>query len=126
MLLPKRAAAAKMLSSDSNVLMELFKTSSSKHRNKREGETRWLVEVSEAGVWMTETGEAGMVHRISSRLDCSTTYVAHELLADVADVGAQGGGEHEDLLLVGRHLEDLLDVGTHVCGIEEGASNTTG
>lgn len=62
MLLPKRAAAAKMLSRDSNVLMEMFEPSSLKHRNKREGETGWLVEVSEAGMWMTETGEAGMVH----------------------------------------------------------------
>lgn len=39
-----------------------------------------------------------------------------ELAADGPDLGAEGGGEHHDLLGVGRLEEDLLDLGAHVCG----------
>lgn len=41
--------------------------------------------------------------------------IRHELLADRADVLGQGGREHHHLLVVRRLLEDLLDVGAHVC-----------
>jgi len=40
--------------------------------------------------------------------------VLHEFAADVLDVGGHGGGEHHHLLLVGRVLEDLLHVPSHV------------
>lgn len=43
------------------------------------------------------------------------THVGHELLADAPDVLGEGGGEHHDLLVVRRHLEDLLNVRAHVC-----------
>lgn len=42
------------------------------------------------------------------------THVLHELAADGANVLAQCGTEHHDLLLVGRHLEDFLDIAPHV------------
>lgn len=40
--------------------------------------------------------------------------VLAELAADRADLLAQGGGKHHDLLLVGGHAEDLLDVTAHL------------
>merc|ERR1719237_716083 len=40
--------------------------------------------------------------------------ILHELLADGADVLAEGGAEHHDLLLVRRRTEDLLHVAPHV------------
>lgn len=43
------------------------------------------------------------------------TYVIHELLAHGADLLGQRGAEHHHLLVVGGHLEDLLDVHAHVC-----------
>ena len=43
------------------------------------------------------------------------TYILHELLADGTDVLGERGGEHHDLLLVGRVPEDLLHVTPHVC-----------
>lgn len=39
--------------------------------------------------------------------------VAHELAAGVLDVVRQRGGEHHHLLVVGRLLEDVLDVAAH-------------
>lgn len=39
-----------------------------------------------------------------------------ELAADGADLRAERGGEHHDLLRVGRLEEDLLHLGAHVCG----------
>lgn len=41
-------------------------------------------------------------------------YVLHELAADGADLFAQGGTEHHDLLLVGGHAKNFLDIPTHV------------
>lgn len=43
------------------------------------------------------------------------THILHELAADGADLLAQRGTEHHDLLLVRGHLEDFLDVASHVC-----------
>lgn len=49
------------------------------------------------------------------RLRIGETYVVHEALAHDAHVFVQGGAEHHDLLVDGRHLEDLLHIGAHVC-----------
>lgn len=40
----------------------------------------------------------------------------HELAADWPDLFAQGSTEHHDLLLMGGHAKDFLDIPTHVCG----------
>ena len=42
-------------------------------------------------------------------------YILHELLADGANILAEGGAEHHHLLLVGCHTEDLLHITTHIC-----------
>lgn len=47
------------------------------------------------------------------------THVGHELLADGADLLRQRRGEHHDLLVVRRHLEDVLHVSPHVCTNEK-------
>lgn len=44
-----------------------------------------------------------------------TTHVGHELLAHGTHLSVQCSTEHHDLLGVWCHLEDLLDVGAHVC-----------
>lgn len=41
-------------------------------------------------------------------------YILHELSADWTDLFTQGGAEHHDLLLVGSHTENLLDISAHV------------
>ena len=56
----------------------------------------------------TVKGELGVI------VDVDLHGVLAELAADGADLLAQGGGEHHDLLLVGGHAEDLLDVTTHL------------
>jgi len=52
-------------------------------------------------------GELGVI------VDVNLHGVLAELAADRADLLAQCGGEHHDLLLVGGHAEDLLNVTTH-------------
>lgn len=42
------------------------------------------------------------------------THVLHELLAHWTNLLAERGAEHHDLFVVGRHLEYLLHVGSHV------------
>lgn len=42
-------------------------------------------------------------------------YILHELAAHWADLFAQGSTEHHDLLLMGGHAKNLLDIPTHVC-----------
>ena len=56
----------------------------------------------------TVEGELGVI------VDVNLHWVLTELAADRADLLAQGGREHHDLLLVGGHAEDLLDVTTHL------------
>lgn len=41
-------------------------------------------------------------------------YILHELSADWSDIFTQGGAEHHDLLLMGSHTENLLDISAHV------------
>lgn len=38
----------------------------------------------------------------------------HELAADWTDLFAQGSTEHHDLLLMGGHAKNFLDIPTHV------------
>lgn len=38
----------------------------------------------------------------------------HELAADGTDLFAQGSTEHHDLLLMGGHAKNFLDIPTHV------------
>jgi len=61
----------------------------------------------------TVEGELGVV------VDVDLHGVLAELAADRADLLAQGGGEHHDLLLVGGHAEDLLDVAAHFQGFQD-------
>jgi len=59
-------------------------------------------------------------------MECETSLVVdgdlegrfHEFLADSAHFGLQGGGEHHYLLLVRSHLEDGLDVLSHIKSLE--------
>lgn len=41
-------------------------------------------------------------------------YILHELAAHWADLFAQGSTEHHDLLLMGGHAKNFLDIPTHV------------
>lgn len=47
-------------------------------------------------------------------------YILHELLADRADIFAECGAEHHDLLAMGSAAEDFLHVFAHICGGEGG------
>ena len=42
------------------------------------------------------------------------TYILHELLANWSNLLAQGSAEHHNLFIVWGHLEDFLDIGSHV------------
>jgi len=42
-------------------------------------------------------------------------YIVHKLLANWSNFVGECGGEHHNLLVVGGHFEDLLDVSSHVC-----------
>lgn len=69
-----------------------------------------LLVLAELDVVLLETvqGELGVV------IDVDLERVAHELLADGADLLGQGGAEHHNLLVGGGGTEDLLDVTAHV------------
>ena len=60
----------------------------------------------------TVEGQLGLV------VDVNLHGVPHELFANGADLGAERGGEHHDLLVVRGLLEDGLDIGTHINGLE--------
>lgn len=65
--------------------------------------------------WSCSLAFAGASEAARSCAKAGATHVGHELLADGADLLGQGGAEHHDLLLVRRHLEDVLQVAAHVC-----------
>lgn len=72
-----------------------------------------------AWVWRCEAPKAAAaVNRglsLGPGVGGGATYVIHKLLAHGADLLGQRGAEHHHLLVVGGHLEDLLNVGAHVC-----------
>ena len=69
-----------------------------------------LLLLIELDVVLLETvkGELGII------IDVDLKWVLHELLANWADLGGEGGGKHHDLLLGWGGAEDLLNIAAHI------------
>lgn len=69
-----------------------------------------LLLLIELDVVLLETvkGELGII------IDVDLKWVLHELLANWADLGGEGGGEHHDLLLGWGGTKDLLNIAAHI------------